>query len=70
MRETAVLELRLMAGIDRARFMQRYGEDPVVLLGAALGRHVADGLLAVDERRIRLTRAGLLVADTVMADCL
>lgn len=69
-RETAMLELRLTEGIQRKHFAERYGEDPAALFADAIKPHMADGLLAVDERSIRLTRAGLLVADTVIADFL
>lgn len=66
--ETAMLALRLTAGIDRAAFRGRFGDDPAVRYAAVVAQHVADGLLTVDEQGIRLTRAGRLVADTVMAD--
>jgi oxygen-independent coproporphyrinogen-3 oxidase len=69
-RETAMLELRLTAGIDRQRFKQRYAEDPALLFAAAIERHGADGLLTSDETSIRLTRAGFLLADRVIADFL
>jgi oxygen-independent coproporphyrinogen-3 oxidase len=67
-RETAMLELRLTAGIDRRRFIERYGVDPRELFADALAEDGGAGLLEVDDRAIRLTRRGLLVADTVMAD--
>ncbi|MEW6200186.1 MAG: radical SAM family heme chaperone HemW [Planctomycetota bacterium] len=66
--ETAMLALRLTAGIDRATFRQRFGDDPAARYAAVVERHVADGLLTVDEGGIRLTRAGRRLADTVMAD--
>ena len=69
-RETAMLELRLTAGIDRQRFKQRYAEDPALLFAAAIERHGADRLLTSDETSIRLTRAGFLLADRVIADFL
>jgi oxygen-independent coproporphyrinogen-3 oxidase len=69
-RETAMLELRLTAGIARQRFAERYGQDPALLFAEPIARHAADGLLTVDETSIRLTRAGLLVADTVIVDFL
>lgn len=69
-RETAMLELRLTSGIDRRRFAARYKEDPVALFAAAIEPHRADGLLVVNETSIRLTRRGLLLADTVIADFL
>ncbi len=67
-RETAALELRLTEGIDRRRFAVRYGTDPVVLFADAVARHGADGLLEVSASHVRLTRRGLLCANTVMAD--
>ncbi len=67
-RETAMLELRLAAGIDRPRFADRYGQDPAVLFAEAIARHAASGLLSVDARGIRLTRAGFLLADRVSRD--
>ncbi len=69
-RETAMLELRLASGIDRGRFTERYGVDPTRLFAEAVERHGAAGLLSVDADGIRLTRAGFLVADTVIADFL
>ena len=70
MRETAMLELRLVEGLDRARFRRRYAIDPVELFSSTIRRHVADGLLNVDERGIRLTRRGRMLGDRVMADFL
>lgn len=68
--ETAMLELRLVEGIDRARFARRYDVDPSELFSAAIRRHVSDGLLEVDDRGIRLTRGGRMLGDRVMADFL
>jgi len=68
--ETAMLELRLGEGIDRKRFAERYGEDPVVFFSEAINRHGSAGRLEVDEVGIRLTRAGRLLANTVMVDFL
>jgi oxygen-independent coproporphyrinogen-3 oxidase len=69
-RETAMLELRLARGIERRRFVERYDVDPLQLFAEAVERHGAAGLLCVDAVGIRLTRAGFLVADTVIADFL
>jgi oxygen-independent coproporphyrinogen-3 oxidase len=69
-RETAMLELRLIEGIDRRQFKHRYGHDPVEFFAEAVCRHTQRGLLEATETHIRLTRAGLLLADTVMADFL
>jgi oxygen-independent coproporphyrinogen-3 oxidase len=69
-RETAMLELRLIEGIDRRRFARRYGQDPALFFAEAVQRHGDLGLLQVTDARLRLTRAGLLLADTVIADFL
>lgn len=69
-RETAMLELRLIDGIDRERFLSRFHVDPAELFASPIARHRSAGLLSLDDRRIRLTRRGLLVADSVIADFL
>jgi oxygen-independent coproporphyrinogen-3 oxidase len=66
-RETAVLMLRRTAlGVDRADFQRRTGFDLDALAGPALARHVAGGLLADDGCRVRFTRDGLFLADSVL----
>lgn len=68
--ETAMLQLRLVAGINRASFRAATGFDPGELFADTIARHAGDGFLTVDDRRIALTRKGRLVADTVVADFL
>ncbi len=71
MRETAMLGLRLThEGIDRERFARRFGIDPCEAFESLITRYQALELLEVSERSVRLTRRGLLVADTVIADFL
>lgn len=70
-RETAVLMLRrTVLGVDRADFRERTGFDFDGLAGPALPRHVEGGLLEDDGRRVRLTREGFFLADTVLCDLL
>lgn len=69
-RETAMLELRLREGMHRETFARRFGCDPVDYFRAAVVKHAAGGLLEVTPERIALTRRGLLLADTVIADFL
>jgi oxygen-independent coproporphyrinogen-3 oxidase len=70
-RETAVLMLRrTRLGIDRPDFAARTGSDLDTLLGDPIRRAVARGLLEDDGRRVRLTREGLFLADTVLCDLL
>lgn len=68
--ETAVQMLRLTRGIDAARFLALTGCNADTLFSAAVDRHRAAGLLESDADGIRLTRAGLLVANHVMQDFL
>ncbi|WP_435006537.1 radical SAM family heme chaperone HemW [Tundrisphaera lichenicola] len=70
-RETAVLMLRrTVLGIDRDEFRGRTGFDLDELVVEALLRHCAGGLLEDDGRRVRFSREGLLLADTVLCDLL
>ena len=69
-RETAMLGLRLNEGLDRRAFALRFKHDPAVLFAGEIEKHVELGLLTVDEQAVRLTRAGRLVADSVIADFL
>ncbi len=69
-RETVMLELRLIEGLERRRFAERYGHDPADVYADAIARHTALGLLELTPTHLRLTRAGLLLADSVIADFL
>jgi oxygen-independent coproporphyrinogen-3 oxidase len=70
-RETAVLMLRrTRQGLDRDDFRRRTGFDFEAIAGTALPRHRASGLLEDDGRRVRFTREGLFLADTVLSDLL
>lgn len=69
-RETAMLALRLTRGLDRAAFEQRFARDPAKFFAEPIARHSADGLLELTNDALRLTRAGRLLADTVIADFL
>lgn len=68
--ETAVQMLRLTEGIDRARFREQTGLDAGELFAERIKEFSSLGLLAADERTIRLTRRGMLVANRVMAEFL
>ena len=61
---------RTVQGIDRADFARQTGFDFDTLAGPALPKHRSGGLLEDDGRRIRFTREGLFLADTVLCDLL
>ncbi len=58
--------LRLTAGIDLRGVKQRYGVDVWARFGGELQPFVDQGLLIYDDERLRLTRAGMLLAHEVM----
>jgi len=64
-----MLGLRLIDGIELSRLRRllsvgtRGGER-----AAAIETHIASGLLQRRDARLRLTRRGLLLADTVLCD--
>ena len=64
-REHLVFSLRRMEGIERGEFAERTGFDVDRLVGGPLARIVALGLLEDDGRRIKLSREGLFVSDSI-----
>lgn len=66
--ETAVLNLRKTAGIDRQVFQQQTGFDPLELFAEPIAKYTALGLLTADSDMIRLTPAALPIADSVLCD--
>jgi len=69
-RERLVVGLRRRDGVDRAAFRAASGCDLDAVAGPAVARWVAAGLATDGGPHIRLTRAGLLVSDTLWADVL
>ncbi len=69
-RERLVVGLRRRDGIDRQAFHAASGHEIDALAGPAIARWVEQGLAIDDGRRVRLTRAGLLVSDGLWADVL
>ncbi len=69
-REAIYLGLRLVDGVDVSVFEKRFGVSVSNLASDNLGDHVAAGNLEVAHGRLRLTRQGRFIADTVIADFL
>lgn len=69
-RERLVFGLRRLEGIDLEQFRNDTGFAVEALAGRALDRHIATGLLEVSGGRLRLTREGLLVSDSIWPDFL
>ncbi len=69
-RERLVFGLRRLEGIDLEQFRNETGFAVEALTGRALDHYVATGLLEVSDGRLRLTREGLLVSDSIWPDFL
>jgi oxygen-independent coproporphyrinogen-3 oxidase len=69
-REKLVLGLRTMDGVSLAAFERDTGHSAHALAGEAIARFVNAGLLQIDDGRLRLTREGLLVSDSLWPDFL
>lgn len=59
--------LRLVDGVDLDDIRRRYGLDAWARFGPALEPFVTDGLVRREGTRLRLTRAGMLVANEILA---
>ena len=66
--ETAVLNLRMRAGIDLAAFRQKTGCDAIRTFAEPIRRYRDLGLLEVTSRCVRLTPQALPIADTILCD--
>ena len=58
--------LRLNAGLDLPALKHRYGVDVWARYGGELQSFVDQGLLVYDDRSLRMTRAGMLLAHEMM----
>ncbi len=65
--EAAMLGLRLVQGLSREAFAARFGVDPVALYAEAFSWAAGEGLLEVDESRVRFTQKGRLLSNEVFA---
>jgi oxygen-independent coproporphyrinogen-3 oxidase len=59
--------LRLSDGVDERVIQSRYGVDVWQRYGSDLQPYIEGGLLLRQDRRMRLTRRGMLLAHEVMA---
>ena len=67
-RETVVMGLRMTRGVSISGLRRRFGIDPVAYYGTTLDRLIKQGLLRHDNDHLRLSKQGLLLANTVMAE--
>lgn len=69
-REAVMLGLRLREGFSLDDFQGRFGVSLETLAGPALTRSLSSGLTEIVSNWLRLTDAGLLIADSVVSDFL
>ena len=67
-RETVVMGLRLLKGVDRRRLYDRYGLTVDELYGSIVKELAGKGLLEENEDYLRLTAQGRCFANQVMAE--
>jgi oxygen-independent coproporphyrinogen-3 oxidase len=68
MAETAMLGLRLIEGLDRRAFAQRFGMDPVEAFPQSIRRYADQDALIITPSHIRLAQWTLFASDTILAD--
>jgi oxygen-independent coproporphyrinogen-3 oxidase len=68
MAETAMLGLRLIEGLDRRTFAQRFGLDPTEAFPQSIHRYADQGALLITPSHIRLAPWTLFASDTILAD--
>jgi len=69
-REAIMLSLRRMSGLHIPSFESRFGVSLRSLAAEAMDEHVTAGLMEYSGDFLKLTRTGLLIADSVVADFL
>jgi oxygen-independent coproporphyrinogen-3 oxidase len=68
--ETMMLGLRLLDGLPLARVRERFHVEPLEVFAAQIADLGGRGLVALEGDTLRLTHAGLLLANTVLAEFL
>jgi len=67
-RETVIMGLRLIGGVDLRELRERFGLDPREFYGPILKKFLARGLLELTASHLRLSALALPVANQVLSD--
>ncbi len=70
MEEFMFLGLRMTKGIRKADFLKNFGKTVESIYGEIINKYITAGYLRDDGERIFLTRPGIHISNTVMADFL
>ncbi|MHC4183487.1 MAG: radical SAM family heme chaperone HemW, partial [Planctomycetota bacterium] len=66
--EILIMSLRMTSGISKMEFFNKSGFDLLGLFGKQINGLAKAGLINFDDERIKLTRRGMSVADSVMME--
>jgi oxygen-independent coproporphyrinogen-3 oxidase len=66
--QTAVLNLRLIEGIDLEKYKQKTGFDIYKLFGSSIEKNLKLKLLQLKNNRLNLTKQAMPIADSVLCD--
>lgn len=68
MEEFMFLGLRMMCGVSRSEFEERFNKDIYEVYGTVLNNYIGQGFMAAVGDRIILTDAGIDVSNVILAD--
>jgi oxygen-independent coproporphyrinogen-3 oxidase len=68
--ELAMLQLRLSRGLSFEDFTARTGQDSQQIFADPIARYTQQGLLLLDDKSLRISPAGIAVADAIAAEFL
>ncbi len=68
MEEFMFLGLRMIRGVSRTEFKQRFNKEMFDVYGSVINKYVDDGFLRLEEDRVMLTDAGIDVSNIILSD--
>ena len=68
MAEYSIMGLRLIKGISKEEFCNRFKQDIYKIYREAIDKHIKNGLLKDDSKNLTLTKKGLDLANLVEVD--
>ncbi len=70
MEEYMFLGLRMIRGVNRREFRERFNKDMFAVYGPVINRYEADGFMDFDDDYVWLTDAGIDVSNIILSDFL
>ena len=66
--ERMMMGLRMVRGVDEARFLRDFGRTPEAVWTKSLPRLMREGMLAREDGRLYLTARGMQVMNAVLVE--